>query len=102
MAQVQLEVNPPENIKTVIFKGPTEDQFPIIQLGETVYLEFDDLSASEQDYYYRIIHCDYDWTPSQLLKPQYLNGTDNVRIINYENSYNTLQPYSNYQLRQVR
>lgn len=99
LAQVQFEQNPPENIKTVIFKGPTEDQFPIIQLGETVYLEFDDLSATEQDYFYRIIHCDHDWTPSQLLKPQYLNGTDNVRIINYENSYNTLQPYSNYQLR---
>ena len=97
-SQVQVEVNPPENIKTIIFRGPTEDQFPIIQLGEMIYLEFDDLLASEQDYYYRIVHCDYDWTPSQLLKSQYLNGTDNQRIINYENSYNTLQPYSNYQL----
>ncbi|WP_445382816.1 type IX secretion system plug protein [Robiginitalea sp. IMCC43444] len=98
LAQVQLEVDPPENIKSIIFRGPTEDQFPIVQLGESIYLEFDDLSASEQDYYYRLLHCDYDWQPSQLLKSQYLRGVDNQRIINYENSYTTLQPYSNYQL----
>lgn len=97
-AQIQLEVNPPDNISSVIFKGSTEDQFPIIQLGESMYLEFDDLLAAEQDYYYSIVHCNYDWTPSQLLKSQYLNGMDNQRIINYENSYSTLQPYSNYQL----
>ena len=96
--QVQLEVNPPANIKSVIFKGPTEDQFPIVQLGDPIYLEFDDILANEQDYYYKIIHCDYDWTPSQLLKSQYLTGVDNQRIIDYANSYNTLQPYSNYRL----
>ncbi|NNE03621.1 MAG: DUF5103 domain-containing protein, partial [Eudoraea sp.] len=39
-----------------------------------------------------------DWTPSALLKSQFLIGIDNQRIINYENSYSTLQPYSNYQL----
>src|SRR5690606_30589596 len=38
------------------------------------------------------------WNPSQLLKSQYLSGLDNQRITDYKNSYNTLQPYSNYQL----
>jgi hypothetical protein len=97
--QVQEEINPPDNIKSIVFKGPTEDQFPIVQLGETISLEFDDLMGNEQDYYYKIIHCDYDWTPSDLLKSQYLRGVDNQRIINYENSYTTLETYSNYQLR---
>ncbi|NJB70766.1 hypothetical protein GGR42_001228 [Saonia flava] len=97
-SQVQEEVNAPLNIKSIVFKGPTEDQFPIVQLGEPITLEFDDLLAQEQDYYYKIVHCNYDWTPSSLLKSQYINGVDNQRIINYENSYNTLQAYSNYQL----
>jgi len=97
-AQVQEEVNPPENIKSIIFKGPTEDQFPVVQLGDPIYLEFDDITANESDYYYKFIHCDYDWTTSNLLKSQYLSGVDNQRIINYGNSYNTLQPYSNYKL----
>lgn len=98
IGQVQEEIPAPANIRTIIFKGPTEDQFPVIQQGETLYLEFDDLLANEQDYYYKIVHCDYDWTVSSLLKSQYLNGADNQRIIDYENSYNTLQPYSNYRL----
>tara|TARA_R110000868_G_scaffold78284_6_gene223618 strand:- start:10111 stop:11355 length:1245 start_codon:yes stop_codon:yes gene_type:complete len=97
-AQVQLEINPPTNIKTIIFKGDTDDQFPVVKLGDPIYLEFDDLLANEQDYYYQIVHCDYDWTPSSLLKSQYLNGLDNERIVDYENSYSTLQPYSNYKL----
>ncbi len=96
--QVQEEIDPPPNIRTVIFKGPTEDQFPIVQSGEPITLEFDDITAREQDYYYKIVHCDYDWTPSDLLKSQYLDGLDNLRIVDYENSYNTLQPYSNYRL----
>ena len=96
--QVQFEVNPPANIKSITFKGPTDDQFPIVQLGESIFLEFDDLLANEQDYYYKLVHCDYDWTPSDLLKSQFLRGMDNQRIINYENSYTTLETYSNYQL----
>jgi len=97
-AQEQEEVNPPDHIKSVIFKGPTEDQFPVVQLGDPIYLEFDDITANESDYYYKFVHCDYDWTTSNLLKSQYLRGVDNQRIINYGNSYNTLQPYSNYKL----
>ena len=98
VAQVQEEVNAPENIKSVIFGGPTGDQFPVVRINEPVHLEFDDLTANEQDYYYKIVHCDYDWTLSSLLKSQYLTGVDNQRIRDYENSYTTLQPYSNYKL----
>lgn len=96
--QVQEEIEAPSHIKSIVLNGPTGDQFPVVQLGEPIYLEFDDLTASEQDYYYKIVHCDYDWTPSQLLKSQYLKGVDNQRIIDYENSYTTLQPFSNYRL----
>jgi len=98
LAQVQEEVEAPSHIKSIVFNGPTGDQFPVVQLGEKIDLEFDDLTASEQDYYYKIVHCDYDWTKSDLLKSQYLRGVDNQRIIDYENSYTTLQPFSNYRL----
>lgn len=98
LAQVQEEINPPNNIRSIVFKGNTDDQFPVIALGESMLLEFDDLLASEQDYYYKVVHCDYDWTPSSLLKSQYLQGMDNERITNYQNSYSTLQSYSNYRL----
>ncbi|WP_340075565.1 DUF5103 domain-containing protein [Leptobacterium sp. I13] len=98
-AQKEEEITPPDYIKSIVFKGDREgDQFPVVRIGETFTLSFDDITASEADYYYKIVHCNYDWTPSNLSKQQYLNGLDNQRIVNYQNSYNTLQPYSNYQL----
>ncbi|GLB52182.1 DUF5103 domain-containing protein [Neptunitalea chrysea] len=97
-SQEKKEVTPPDYIKTIIFKGPTDDQFPVITLSEYFTLEFDDLTASEADYYYKIIHCNYDWTPSNLSKSQYLNGIDDQRITTYENSFTTLQSYSHYTL----
>ncbi|SFU44145.1 protein of unknown function [Pustulibacterium marinum] len=96
--QEKYEIIPPENIKTILFNGPTDDQFPVITLSETLTLEFDDLYADEADYYYKIIHCNNDWTPSNLNKQQYLKGVDDVRITTYENSFTTLQPYSHYTL----
>jgi hypothetical protein len=45
-----------------------------------------------------IIHCDYNWKPSEISKNEYLQGFDNQRIQNYTNSFNTLQLYSHYTL----
>ena len=93
------EVNPPGYIKTINFKGNTpETQLPILKLGEYVILEFDALNGDEEDYYYKIEHFNYDWTPSVLIPSEYMNGFDNQRIRTYENSYNTYQIYSHYKL----
>ncbi|WP_445732342.1 type IX secretion system plug protein [Mariniflexile sp.] len=93
------ETNPPSFIKTINFKGNTpETQLPILKLGEYVVLEFDALNGNEDDYYYKIDHYNYDWTPSVLMKSEFMDGFDNQRIRNYENSFNTYQIYSHYQL----
>lgn len=93
------EVNPPNYIKTINFKGNTsETQLPILKLGEYVVLEFDALNGDEADYYYKIDHYNFDWTPSALMKSEFMDGFDNQRIRAYENSFNTYQIYSHYQL----
>jgi len=98
-AQVKYEENPPENIKTIVFKGSDDDdQFPIIKLGEQVLLKFDDLNGDEANYYYKLTHCNFDWTPSKIPKNRFLDGFDNERIINYQNSLNALVIYSHYEL----
>ncbi len=90
----------PNYIRTVIFNdGSGHTGTPIIQLGQPLVLEFDDIIGDEANYYYTIEHFNYDWTPSQLVKSEYLEGFDNVRINNYQNSYNTLQLYSHYELK---
>ncbi|MCL8006700.1 DUF5103 domain-containing protein [Gelidibacter japonicus] len=95
-----VEVNPPNYIKTIGFKGSTnESQLPILKLGEPLLLEFDVLTGTEPDFYYVIEHFNYDWTPSNLVKSEYLRGFDNQRIQDYKNSFNTYQIYSHYMLR---
>jgi hypothetical protein len=97
--QVAEEVEPPYYIKTITFKGNTnESELPILRLGEPLQLEFDVLNNDEADFYYVIEHYDYDWTPSRLIKSRYLQGFDDQRIVNYENSFNTYQLYSHYRL----
>jgi len=93
------EIDPPSDIKTITFGSQKDISIlPIINLNERIYLEFDVLNNLEEDFYYVIEHFDYDWTPSRLMKSEYLDGMDNLRIFNYENSFNTYQIYSHYRL----
>lgn len=75
-----------------------QNVIPVFKLGESFELNFDDLFGNEANYYYEIIHCDYNWVPSDIPKQEYLKGLDNQRIIDYSNSFNCLQLYSHYQL----
>ena len=86
-------------IKTVIFSGGSfNSQFPIIKMNQVLSLSFDDVSGDENFYYYKIVHCDFDWKRSRLLKSEYLDGNDNNLIEDMESSYGTLQRYTNYKL----
>ena len=97
-AQVE-ETIEPEYIRTIQFKGTSaQSRLPIIELGQKLQLSFDDIIGNEADYFYTIAHFNFDWTPSDLSKGEYLDGFDDVRIETYENSFNTLQLYSNYKL----
>lgn len=98
-SQIQ-EVNPPEFIKTITFRSnTTEGELPVLKLGEKLNLEFDALTGDEEDFYYKIEHFNFDWTPSNLMKAEYLSGIDGQRIRDYNNSLNTFQIYSHYDLR---
>lgn len=93
------QTSPPDYIRTIQFKGnQTYNGVPLIKLGQGFSFEFDDLIGDEADYYYKISYYNFDWTPTQLAKNEYLEGMDRLRIKNYSNSFNTLQIYTHYQL----
>ena len=90
----------PSYIRTIQFRGATDfSQLPIIRLGDRLELSFDALNGNEEDFYYTITHHNFDWTVSDLSKSEYLDGFDEMRISEYENSLNTLQIYSHYTLK---
>lgn len=91
-------VQPPYFIKTISFVQNGQNAVPLFLLGDAFQLQFDDLHGSEDNYYYKITHCDYDWKQSQLSVNEYLGGFDDQRIQEYSNSFNALQIYSHYKL----
>ena len=72
---------------------------PLIHLNykDSLLLSFDELTNSPKNYMYSLIHCSADWTPSDLLQNEYLEGFYEEPLINYDFSFNTIQPYIHYQ-----
>tara|TARA_B100000678_G_scaffold235002_1_gene204300 strand:+ start:1986 stop:3266 length:1281 start_codon:yes stop_codon:yes gene_type:complete len=88
-------------IKTVQFHPAGDDlAMPVIKLfsGEQLLLSFDDLYEDYAEYSYTIIHCNADWTPSNLLQSEYLSNFQDYYLSEYEYSINALIPYTNYRL----
>ena len=89
------------NIHTVLLHPVNNPlSYPIIHLGteEKLQISFDDFNEELKDYYYTIIHCNSDWTPSDLMQQEYINGFFENRIEDYEFSFNTQQQYTHYNL----
>lgn len=87
------------NIKSIIFQPTITNAYtPIVKLGGKLSLRFDDIDGTEQDYFYKITHCEFDWTPSNLLDSEFIVGFSKDRIRDFNNSFNTLLPYTHYQV----
>ncbi len=73
---------------------------PVIQINsdEQITLKFDKLSIEEPRLRYRIIHCNADWTASDISEIEYLNGFNDQLIEDYRFSENTTVNYIHYQL----
>ena len=70
----------------------------IMMLGgdDVVNFSFDELSHSYHRYTYRVVHCKYDWTPSELLSVDYITGFNDLPIEDVRYSENTTTLYTNY------
>ncbi|MGM9805400.1 MAG: DUF5103 domain-containing protein [Candidatus Aphodosoma sp.] len=88
-----------DRIKTlqVLFNGEPMT-VPVVELGSTDYvsISFDELSYENSSFYYRIIHCNADWSASELSGMEYLDGFDSNVIDNYDYSVNTTVNYIHY------
>ncbi|MGM0408900.1 MAG: DUF5103 domain-containing protein, partial [Bacteroidota bacterium] len=74
--------------------------FPVLDLrsSKKLIMTFDDLDAEIKDYGYTIIHCNADWTPSDLDPSEYIDGYYEDQIDQYQSSFNTTVDYTNYTL----
>lgn len=66
--------------------------------NDTLIFSFDQLTSDLGNYYYTIIHCNADWTKSDLLESEYIDGFFQDFISNFKYSFNTLQNYIHYEV----
>jgi hypothetical protein len=78
--------------------GPTEGVLTsATQLGKPgLRLVFDDLTDQRDNFYAKIIHCNYDWTRSSLRDLDFLDEYNEFAINNFEFSIDTSIPYVHY------
>lgn len=89
------------NIKTVMLnRSILEMTDPVIQLNseEQLLLSFDDLQADVKPYHYTVVHCNADWTKTELWPNEYIEGFTDGVIEDYHFSFNTRQHFTHYEL----
>ena len=92
-----------ENIKTVqLYPKGTSIQAnlepAVIQLNgsKKLRLEFDDLKDDADYYYVYFIHCNANWTPSDLKANMYINAYNEFEIVDFEFSSESRINYVHY------
>ena len=72
----------------------------VIVLGsdDWVTISFDHFTHDYHRFIYKIVHCNADWTPSDLFEVDYMDGFNNQPIEDYDNSLNTTMLYTHYRL----
>ncbi len=74
---------------------------PVLTLGKTSYLRisWDEMSHEYHRYIYRIQHCTRNWEPTEgLFESDFLHGTNDLPVEDYEYSFNTIQNYTHYSM----
>lgn len=88
-----------QNIQSIqLFNPQTNDETPVIRLGEKLILSFDDLTNSSQIYRYTLKHYDRNWNDDNLFFTEFATGSLNGLLDQFQYSFNTLQAYTHYTL----
>jgi hypothetical protein len=91
-----------ESIHSVqLYRNGWKLSYPIIDLNGELGLElgFDDIATDVANYCYKIIHCDFDWVPSNINEGDFADGILPAQISEYAQSFNTYFSYIHYKLK---
>ena len=64
---------------------------------DVIHFSFDELSHTYKRYLCRVVHCNSDYSPSELSEIEYMDGFNNFPIESWENSVNTTTLYTHYE-----
>lgn len=88
-----------QNIRSIqLFNPQTQDETPVIAMGEKLILNFDDLQNTSTIYRYTLKHYDRNWKEDGLFFTEYASGNMAGNITDFQYSFNTVQKYTHYTL----
>ena len=85
-------------LQTIVNEDWLHDDVITLGTEDWVDISFDHFSHDYHRFIYKIVHCNADWTPSDLFEVDYMEGFNNQPIEEYENSLNTTMLYTHYRL----
>lgn len=85
-------------LQTIVNDDWLRDDVITLGTDDWVSITFDHFSHDYHRFIYKIVHCNADWTPSDLFEVDYMDGFNGLPIEDYENSLNTTMLYTHYHL----
>lgn len=85
-------------LQTIVNDDWLHDDIITLGTDDWVSISFDHLSHDYHRFIYKIIHCNADWTPSDLYEVDYMDGFNNQPFEDYTNSMGTTMLYTHYRL----
>ncbi|MDE7412413.1 MAG: DUF5103 domain-containing protein [Muribaculaceae bacterium] len=70
----------------------------ILGSGARLIISFDEIGEDNSYLSARLVHCNSDWEPSQLVESEYIEGFNTIDLEDYAYSTNTFVHYVNYLL----
>src|ERR1041385_7354608 len=92
-------------IKTVQLYPDSDNPQDFLQPATTLItqqnlvLEFDDMQDNRNNYYAKLIHCNYDWTQSTLMDLDFMDNYNEFNLADYTFSNSTYSRYIHYRLK---
>ena len=85
-------------LQTIVNDDWLHDDVITLGTDDWVTISFDHFTHDYHRFIFKIVHCNADWTPSDLFEVDYMDGFNNQPIEDYENSLNTTMLYTHYRL----
>ena len=85
-------------LQTIVNDDWLRDDVITLDTEDWVTISFDHFTHDYHRFIYKIVHCNADWTPSDLFEVDYMDGFNGQPIEDYENSLNTTMLYTHYRL----
>ena len=85
-------------LQTIVNDNWLHDDVIVLGTDDWVTISFDHFTHDYHRFIYKIVHCNADWSPSELFEVDYMDGFNGQPIEDYENSLNTTMLYTHYRL----